>query len=419
MTVEISTLGNGLRVASLAMPGLETAAVGLYVDAGSRFEAVADNGVAHLLEHMVFKGTRSRSARQIAEEIEAVGGHLNAYTGRDATTFYARILADDLPLGVDMVCDLVANPLLDAQETAKEKDVVLQELGQAWDTPDDIIFDHLQAAAYADQPLGRSILGTEASIRALSVDALSTYRESHYRGGSLVLAAAGKVDHAALVTLAQDKLGALPAGTRPSPQAARYTGGDYRDDRPGEQVHVTLGLEAVPVSHADYFPLMLFTTALGGGMSSRLFQSVREERGLVYSVYSYATAYADSGLFTVYLGTGPETVDQAVNLSVDEIRRAVDDLAEAELVRARAQAKAALFMSLESCSALSEQIGRHLLLFNRPIPTAETIAQIDAVTLADARGTAARMLVRAPVTLATVGPSASVPAVELIQRKLA
>lgn len=418
MTVELSTLSNGLRVASLAMPGLETAAVGLYVDAGSRFEASADNGVAHLLEHMVFKGTRSRSARQIAEEIEAVGGHLNAYTGRDATTFYARTLAEDLPLGVDMVCDLIANPLLDGRETAKEKEVVLQELGQAWDTPDDIIFDHLQAAAYADQPLGRSILGTEATIRGLDVDAMQRYRADHYRGGSLVLAAAGKVDHAELVALAERQLGDLPSGTRPKPEPARYTGGLWRDDRAAEQVHITLGLEAVPVTHADYYPLMLFTTALGGGMSSRLFQTVREERGLVYSIYAFSTAYADSGLFTIYLGTGPEMAQEAVSLSLDQLRGAVDSLTAQELVRARAQAKAGLFMSLESCSALSEQLGRQLLLFGRPIPTSETVAQIDAVTVEEARAAAARMLARAPVTLATVGPSASVPEIDWVQGRL-
>lgn len=418
MTPNVSTLANGLRVASLDMPGLETAAVGLYVDTGSRFEPAPAHGVAHMLEHMVFKGTRRRSARQIAEEIEAVGGILNAYTSRDQTTFYARILAQDLPLGLDLVADLITEPALDEQEMNREREVVLQELSQARDTPDDIIFDDLQEIAFADQPLGRSILGTEESIQALQPADVRQWLDGHYRAGSMVLAAAGKVDHDFLVKLAEDRLGGLPAGRRPDGGKAAYTGGETRSPRPIEQAHVTLGLPGVSYADPDYYHELIFATALGGGMSSRLFQSVREDRGLAYSIYSYASNYAETGLFTIYLATGPESAGEAVNLTLDTLLRSLEDMSEEELHRARAQLKASVFMGLESCSGLSEQIGRQLLLFDRVIPTNEIIERIDAATAEDVRRAALRMVQAGPLTLATVGPADTVPSLDKLQARL-
>lgn len=419
MTLNVSTLPNGLRVASLDMPGLETAAVGLYVDTGSRFEPAPAHGVAHMLEHMVFKGTRRRSARQIAEEIEAVGGLLNAYTSRDQTTFYARILAQDMPLGVDLVSDLITEPALDEQEMDREREVILQELSQARDTPDDIIFDELQEIAFADQPLGRSILGTEETIQSLQPGDVRTWLDDHYRAGSMVLAAAGKVDHATIVKLAEDRLGSLPAGRRPGGSAARYTSGEMRNRKAIEQTHVTLGLPGVSYADPDYYNELIFCTALGGGMSSRLFQAVREERGLAYSIYSYASNYAETGLFTIYLATGPDSAGEAVNLTLETLLRALDGMTDEELHRARAQLKASVFMGLESCSGLSEQIGRQLLLFDRVIPTNEIIERIDAATAEDVRQAALRMMQAGPLTLATVGPSDTVPGLETLQARLA
>ena len=418
MTLNVSTLANGLRVASLDMPGLETAAVGLYVDTGSRFEPAPAHGVAHMLEHMVFKGTHRRSARQIAEEIEAVGGILNAYTSRDQTTFYARILAQDMPLGVDLVSDLITEPALDEQEMNREREVVLQELSQARDTPDDIIFDDLQETAFANQPLGRSILGTEESIQSLQPADVRRWLDDHYRAGSMVLAAAGKVDHDTIVKLAEDRLGGLPAGLRPDSGEAAYTGGETRSVKPIEQTHVTLGLRGVSYADPDYYPELIFATALGGGMSSRLFQSVREERGLAYSIYSYASNYAETGLFTIYLATGPDSAGEAVNLTLETLLRSLDGMTDEELHRARAQLKASVFMGLESCSGLSEQIGRQLLLFNRVIPTNEIIERIDAATAEDVRQAALRMVQAGPLTLATVGPSSAVPSLDKLQARL-
>lgn len=418
MTLNISTLSNGLRVASLNMPGLETAAVGLYVDTGSRFEPAPAHGVAHMLEHMVFKGTRRRSARQIAEEIEAVGGHLNAYTSRDQTTFYARILADDMALGIDLIADLITEPALDEQELRREREVVLQELSQARDTPDDIIFDDLQEVAFAGQPLGRSILGTEETIQGLAPGDIRSWLDIHYRAESMVLAAAGKVDHAAIENLAKERLGSLPSGRRPDGGTASYVGGETRSGKDLEQTHVTLALPGVSYSDADYYPLLVYSTALGGGMSSRLFQAVREERGLAYSVYSYVTNYSETGLFTVYLGTGPDTAGEAVNVTVETMLRSLDGMHDDELHRAKAQLKASVFMGLESCSGLSEQIGRQLLLFDRVIPTNEIIARIDSISPEHVRTAAQRMMKAGPLSLATVGPSRTVPSLDVLQTQL-
>jgi predicted Zn-dependent peptidase len=418
MSVQVSTLSNGLRVATLAMPGIETAAVGLSIDAGSRFETAANNGVAHMLEHMVFKGTRSRSARDIAEQIEAVGGHLNAYTSRDNTVFYARVLGADVDLGLDLVSDMITAPLLDAAELTKEREVILQELGQALDTPDDLVFDQLQAIAYPDQPLGRSILGTSETINAISNVDIRAWQNQHYAAGSIVLTAAGKVDHAALVTLAEQRLSILPAGKCPAPVAARYVGGEVREERPLEQVHISLAVPGARYTDDDYYAQMLFSAMLGGGMSSRLFQSVREDHGLVYSIFSSLSPYADSGLFSLYLGTGADVAGKAVDLALEQWKRSIDDLTAVELQRAKAQAKAGLFMSLESCSSLSESFGRQLLIFDRVIPTHEIIARIDDCTLAHVKAAGAK-LIAGKVSLATVGPSAGVPDVAACTQRLA
>ncbi len=404
---QLTTLDNGLRVASLSMPGLETAAVALSVDTGSRFEEAAVNGVAHLFEHMVFKGTATRSARAIAEEIEDVGGSLNAYTGRDITVFHARVLANDLPLGLDIIGDLVRNARFDEAELARERQVVLQELGEARDTPDDIIYDHLQATAFPDQPFGRSILGDEASIAAIDRDALIAWQRLHYAGSSMVVSAAGKVDHDALVAQAARLFGDLPQTIRTAPHPAIYTGGDLADKRRFEQAHLTLGWQGPAHDDADHYALMLYATAAGGGMSSRLFQELREERGLAYSIYASHAPYADTGLFSVYMATAKKDVAQAIDLTRDVLAASAANLDSAELARAKAQVKAGLMMALEGCAAQAESIGRQLLVFGRIVAPSEIVGRIDSVTVDDVRTAASRMLAR-PMTRASVG--AALPA---------
>ena len=389
---QISTLANGLRVVSRAMPHVETVAVALHVDAGARHEGAGVNGVAHLFEHMVFKGTATRSARVIAEAVEDVGGSLNAYTARDMTVFHARLLKADLALGVEIIADLVTNAVFDAAETEREKQVVLQELGEARDTPDDIVFDHLQEAAFPGQALGRSILGSEASIAALDRAALVAWRDAHYRAGSCVLVAAGALDHDALVALAERWLGGLPSGTRPATIAASFAGSARHDRRKFEQAHLTLGLGAPGHGDPDHDAALLFAGAAGGGASSRLFQELREERGLAYSVSASTTPYADTGLFSVYLATARADAAQALALTESVMAATVIGLEQAELDRARAQVRAGLLMSLEAPGGWSEYLARSLLVHGRVVPPAEVVARLDTVSVDQVRAAGAAML---------------------------
>jgi len=402
MTTRLTTLPNGLRIVSTAMPMVETVAVGLHVDTGSRFESAANNGIAHLFEHMAFKGTATRSARAIAEAIEDVGGSLNAYTARDMTVFHARLLAEDLPLGIDLIADLVRAPAFDEAELDRERQVVLQELGEARDTPDDIVFDHLQEAAFPDQPLGRSILGSEASIAGLDAKMLRDWLATHYLAGSCVIAAAGKVDHDALVALVAARFGDLATGTRPHGEAGRYLASTLHDTRKFEQTHLTLGYSAPGHDDADHDAVLLFTTAAGGGMSSRLFQELRETRGLAYSVYASTTPYAETGLFSVYLATAKRDAARAQALAESVLADCAIGLEPAELARARAQVRAGLLMALESPAGQAEYLARQLLLRGRIVPPSEVIARFAACDVDMVRAAGARLLA-GPVARASVG----------------
>ena len=295
MSVEVTRLANGLTVASDPMPSVETASVGVWVDVGTRHEDAAINGVAHLLEHMAFKGTERRSAAAIAEEIESVGGHLNAFTTREHTAYYAKVLAEDVPLAVDIVADILQHSTFDEAELARERAVVLQEIGQAADTPDDIIFDHFQETAFPGQAMGRPVLGSAGIVAELPRNTVADYMHRNYGASGMVLAAAGRVDHQALVRLAERAFADLAPGERHRSEVARYSGGEFRETRDLEQVHVVLGFDGVSFHDRDQYAVSVFSAALGGGMSSRLFQEVREKRGLVYSIYSFGAFYFNDG----------------------------------------------------------------------------------------------------------------------------
>lgn len=411
----LTTLPNGLRVVSEAMPRFRTASVGVWVDVGTRYEAAEVNGVAHLLEHMAFKGTARRSARAIAEEIERVGGSLNAYTSREHTAYYARILGGDLDLAADILADILQHSTFDPAELEKERHVVLQEIGQVKDTPDDLVFDLLQEASYPDQPMGRAILGPEEIVQAMPREALLDYMARHYGPERLILSAAGQVEHARLVDLGGRLFGDLPASPGEAAPPARYRGGTRVERRPDlEQVHLCLAFEGVPYRHEDHFALQVLSTALGGGMSSRLFQEAREERGLCYSVFSFASAYADTGQLGVYAGTDPEDLPELMRVVADGTRALVEAPEEDEVARARAQLKASLLMGLESCSAVCEDNARQLLCFGRRVPTEEVVAKIDAVDPAAVARAGRRLLAAGGgPTLAAVGPLAELPAVDL------
>lgn len=404
---QVTRLSNGLTVASITMPEAETVSLGIWVGAGSRTELAAEHGVAHFLEHMAFKGTARRSARDIAEEIEAVGGDLNAATGVDSTAYFARVLPRDLPLALDILSDILLNPKFDAGELERERGVILQEIAASLDSPEDTVFDLAQEAAYPDQPLGRPILGTMQSIGAFMREDLTRYLAAHYHAPNMVLAAAGAVDHAGLVEAAQARLASLDPSPAPAPECARYSGGLRHSDRYFEQTHLVLGFEGPALHDPDYFQMQMLAGALGGGMSSRLFQEVREKRGLCYSVYSFAHSLADTGNLSIYAATGPEAAAELFGVIGAEIRRAADEGFHAdELSRVKAQAKMGLFASLESSGARAEQLARHILLYGRPLSKEELLERVEAVSEEDLRRQAARLLA-SPLTLATVGPIAN------------
>ena len=402
MTARLHLLANGLKVAVEPMAGVETIAVGLYADAGARSEPNGLSGLAHMVEHMVFKGAGGRSARQIAEAIEDKGGSLNAWTARDHTVFQARALAQDLALGSELIADLVRNADLDAEELERERHVVLAELGEARDTPDDIVFDHLQAASFPGQQLGEAVLGDEASIAAIDVPAMRRWIADQYRPAGLVFAAAGKVDEDELLKLAERLFGDMASGAPPAPPSARFAGGTHHDRRRFDQLHVALAFEGVGHTHPDMHALSLFTNAVGGGMSSRLFQQVREERGLAYSIYAWAHSYADAGLFGIYCAAARNDAAQALALARNVLTETAEGLTPAELERARAQAKAGLLMGLESVATRADHLARSIQVHGRIVPPSETVTLIDAVSLDQARQAAANAL-SGGEALATVG----------------
>jgi predicted Zn-dependent peptidase len=410
----LTTLPNGIRVISEAMPRVHTLAMGVWVDVGTRYEPAEVNGVAHLLEHMAFKGTATRTARAIAEEIEAVGGSLNAYTSRDHTAYYARVLAGDLPLAMNLIADILQNSTFDPDELEKERYVVLQEIGQVNDTPDDLVFDQFQEMAYPDQPMGRSILGPEEIVASMPREALLAYMRRHYAPSRLVVAAAGKVEHDQLVDLAEAAFRGLPAAEAEIPAPARYQGGHQLDEREElEQVHFCTGVEAFSFTDPDYFALQVFSTALGGGMSSRLFQEARENRGLCYSVSTFGSSHADTGLLGVYAGTAADDVPELARVIEAETAALVTRPDEAEIHRAKAQLKASLLMSLESCYSVCEELARQLLCLQRRVPTEEVLAKVEAVDAEAIRRVGRRLYAGKPVTMAAIGPLKSLPELDL------
>ncbi|MEZ5841757.1 MAG: pitrilysin family protein [Hyphomicrobiales bacterium] len=418
MTIEVTRLANGLTVVSQEMPHLESAALGVWVGAGSRKERPEENGVAHFLEHMAFKGTTSRSAKRIVEEIEQVGGDLNAATDVEATAYHARVLKADVPLALDILADILLNSVFDAEEMGRERHVVLQEIGAANDTPDDIVFDLLSEAAFTDQPLGRPILGTEATVSSFDETALRGFLGAHYRAPRMVVSAAGAVSHDALVRQAESLFGDLPGEGAEIAPPASYRGGERREIRDLMEAQIVLGFPGLSYHAGDFYVTQVLSSVLGGGMSSRLFQEIREKRGLCYSIYSHHSSYSDAGLFMVHTATAGEDVPEMVDALIAELARAADDIADAEIVRAKAQMRAGLMMGLESSVACAGRNARQQLIFGRSIPIAETVERIQAVTAAEVRAMAARIFGADSPTLAAVGPLASLEPLAEIAAKL-
>jgi len=413
MTVEISTLPSGLRVATEKNPHVETVSLGLWVDAGTRYEEKRLHGISHLLEHMFFKGTKGRDAFQIAEEIEAVGGYLNAYTSREHTTYYARVLKNDVPLALDILSDIIQNSTFDEGELKREREVILQEIGQVHDTPEDLIFDRLQKRAYPKQSLGRPILGTEKSVSSFTREDLVEYKNRHYTAKNMVLVAAGNLDHSDFARLAEKEFSDLSENPPSRFEEAHYSGGEARANRRLEQLHLALGFETCSYLDNDYFAAQVYTTILGGGMSSRLFQEVRERRGYAYSVYAFNAALKDTGLLNIYAGTGPEYAADLIPVISKEMKALSGKIKADEIERAKAQMRAGLLMSLESTSSRIEQIGRQMLIYGKPLNLKDLIEKIEGVDQRAVNKMADRVL-GGPLTLAWIGAMKSVPEFENI-----
>ena len=404
MSMDVTRLPSGLTVVTDAMPHLQSASLGVWIGAGSRYEREDEQGISHFLEHMAFKGTKARTARQIAEEIEAVGGDLNAATSVESTAYYARVLRADVPLALDVLSDILANPTFEPEELAREKNVIVQEIGAVEDAPDDLVFEYLQGTTFPDQPIGRSILGTPETVRAIDARRLRGYLARNYRAPDMVIAAAGAVEHQAVVADVERRFASFNGPEKTAPEGARFVGGSRIESRDLEQVHVAFALEGVPQRHPSIYSLQVFTNVLGGGMSSRLFQEVREIRGLCYSVYAFHAAYADTGMLGVYAGTDAADLPELMRVVVDEIGNAAETITEAEITRSKAQMKAGLLMALESSGARAEQLARQMMIYGRPIPLEEIVGKIEAVTAESARAAGRALIGRSRPAVAVLGP---------------
>ncbi len=405
MSVNVTRFPSGLTVVTDDMPHLQTASLGVWVGSGSRDELDEEHGISHLLEHMAFKGTSRRSARQIAEEIEAVGGDLNAATSVETTAYYARVLKADVPLALDVLSDILSDSAFDPAELIREQNVIIQEIGAAEDVPEDAVFDRLQATAFAGQPVGRSILGTPETVRSFDAPRIRTYLTRNYRAPDMVIAATGAVDHKAILDEVDRRFGSFAGPAAPTPVPARFRGGVSVETRKLEQVHIAMALEGINQRDPALHSLQVFVNTLGGGMSSRLFQEVREKRGLCYAIYAFHWSYSDTGMFGLYAGTDAGDADELMRVVVDEIAGAVDTVSEAEVARAKAQMKAGLLMALESSSARAEQLARQMMAYGRPIPLEEIVAKVDGVTVESARAAGRALIGRGRPAIAVLGPS--------------
>ncbi len=418
-SVRTTELANGVRVATEPMPGVASATVGVWVGAGARHEAEEENGLAHFLEHMAFKGTGRRSAREIVETIEDGGGDLNAYTSREITAYHARVLEEDVPVALDIIADILRDPTMTEDDVALERGVILQEIGQSRDTPDDIVFDWAQELAFPGQAMGRPILGAPETVANVDGTVLKRFMAAAYAPERMVVAAAGAVDHDAFVAQAESLFGDL----RPAPggvsEHARYRGGERRVEKDLEQAHLIVGVEGPSYLDPDFFVAQVYATLLGGGMSSRLFQEAREKRGLCYSIFAQASHYADAGVTTIYAGAGGDDLPELLDVIGSEMRAVAEEASEAEIARAKAMLRAGLLMGLESSAARCERAARGLLLHGRIRRIEELLGRIAMVDAASLRAYGEKRILGAAPSLTLYGPVSSAPSLDALQARLA
>ncbi len=398
-----------MTVLSHHMSHLESASLGVWVKAGSRWERPEESGISHLLEHMAFKGTKTRSSREVVEQIEQVGGDLNAATSIEHTGYFARVLKEDVPLATDILSDILCNSVFNPKDLAREQHVIEQEIGASLDDPNDQVFDLFQKAVFPDQAIGRPILGTVESVKSFGAEQIRAYMDRNYVGNRMVVAAAGNVDHDKLVEMTSQRFSALKADGDMEPVPAKYVGGDKRKISDQEQAHIILGIEGRPYNSDGFYASQILASILGGGMSSRLFQEVREKRGLCYSIYAFNWAFADSGVFGVSASTGENDVGELVRVILDELRSAVENISDDEVLRVRNQIRAGLLMSLESPTSRAGQLARQQILWGRPIEMSETIERINKIDANRVKEIAGQMFASKNLSVAANGPVAKLP----------
>jgi predicted Zn-dependent peptidase len=418
MSIQLTTLPSGLRVITDTVTSVDSVALGVWADVGTRDEDRAHNGVAHMVEHLMFKGTKRRNAIKIAEEVEDVGGQMNAWTSREMTAYHIHLLRQDMPLALDILSDLLLNSTLPEEEIQRERQVILQEIGMTNDTPDDLVFDHYQEAAYPGQAIGDPILGRADVVAKVPRDVIAGYIRRFYTPPRLVVSAAGNVSHEDFVTRVEKLFAGLPTGSDPVHVPARYAGGEKRAEKALEQSHIVLGFQGISRHDNDYYAAVALSILFGGGMSSRLFQEVREKRGLAYSVFSFHSAYQDDGQFAIYAGTGPDSIKELIPVLCDEIRKISGTVAAPELARAKAQMRAGLLMGRESMMTRAGQQAKQLINFGTVLSVEEKLAQLESVTVKGVQDMACRIFCTKP-TLAALGPLKGLEDYAAVARRLA
>jgi len=401
-----SFLANGLRVVTEAMPYVKSVSLGIWIGSGSRSESTETLGASHFIEHMLFKGTEKRTAREISETVDAVGGQLNAFTAKEHTCYYIKVLDTHVELAMDVLSDMLTGSLFCPEEIEKEKEVVLEEINMYEDTPDELIHDLFVDQAWSGHPLGRSILGDADAVKRLERDILIRFKNRHYTPDNIVVAAAGNLKHETIVALAEKYLGHLKGSSvRESSPVPQITPALSIYGKDTEQVHFCLGTIGVPQNSEEIYAVHVLNNILGGGTSSRLFQSIREERGLAYSVYSYQASYSDAGLFAVYAGTRPNNLNMVVDLVLQDIARLkAEKPTMEELIRSKEQLKSGLLLGLESSSSRMSRLGKTEITLSRYIPLEELIDKVDKVTLSDLTELLEKMFVRENLCFTALGP---------------
>jgi len=404
----LTELDSGLKVATRAMPQAQSLSVGIWVNAGARDERDSETGIAHMLEHMAFKGTKRRSALDIATEVENVGGYMNAHTSREETAYYLRLLPEYLDMGIDILADILTEPTMPDEEIERERGVIIQEIGQSLDTPDDIVFDMFASASYGEHTLGRPILGSVDSVSGFSRDDLSGFMTRHYGAGQMLVTCSGAVEHDDFVRRVDRRLAGLKPAEQTRRSAPEWLGGREVETRDLEQTHLVIGLPSFGARDDRRYALMLLSTLFGGGMSSRLFQEVREKRGLCYSIFSFASMYSDSGHFGIYAGTSAAQANEMLSVTASQLAELAASVKTDELDRAKAQLRASLVMARESVAGCGDSLARQIMMFGAPQDDTQLLERIAAVTAADVSAVASDLIGGGQPVIAAIGPEADI-----------